>query len=302
MSTTAKTGSFSAPSEVKDFINMMKPRVMSLVIFTAIAGYLVAPGALHPFLAFTTLLCISIGAGASAVLNNWYDKDIDAVMTRTQRRALPQGRVVPAEALSFGIFLSFFSVVVLSLAVNLLAGGILALTIAFYFFVYTMGLKRRTPQNIVIGGAAGAFPPMISWAAVTGSLDVMPILMFLIIFLWTPPHFWALALYKSGDYAKAGVPMMPVVKGDKSTKWQMLFYTLLLIPVTIMPAFMDGFRPIYLGLALILNVIFTLFNVKLIKDEENKIAPKMFFYSIFYLFALFMLLIIDRMELSDVAL
>lgn len=290
----------AAPSEVKDFINMMKPRVMSLVIFTAIAGYLVAPGSLHPFLAFTTLLCISIGAGASAVLNNWYDKDIDAVMTRTQGRALPQGRIMPQEALAFGVFLAFFSVVVLSLAVNILSGALLALTISFYFFIYTMGLKRRTPQNIVIGGAAGAFPPMISWVAVTGSLDVMPVLMFLIIFLWTPPHFWALALYKSGDYAKAGIPMMPVVKGDRSTKWQMLFYTIVLIPVTLMPAFMEGFRPLYFACALVLNGFFTYFNIKLIQDKQNKIAPRMFFYSIFYLFALFMVLIIDRMELSNV--
>jgi protoheme IX farnesyltransferase len=188
----------------------------------------------------------------------------------------------------------------LGLAVNLLASALLALTICFYVFIYTMGLKRRTPQNIVIGGAAGAFPPMISWAAVTGSLDVMPILMFLIIFLWTPPHFWALALYKSGDYGKAGIPMMPNVKGDVSTKWQMLFYTFLLIPVTLAPGFIDGFRTFYVAAALVLNIIFVSYNVRLIRDKQNKIAPKMFFYSIFYLFALFMLLIIDRMELGNV--
>lgn len=301
MSFSTEVSIHASVSEVRDYIQMMKPRVMSLVIFTAIAGYSVVPGSLPPFLAFTTLLCISIAAGASAVLNNCYDRDIDAIMTRTQRRALPQGRVSPSEALAFGIFLSVFSVVVLGLAVNLLAASLLALTIVFYVLVYTMGLKRRTPQNIVIGGAAGAFPPMISWAAVTGSLDVMPVLMFLIIFLWTPPHFWALALYKSGDYAKAGIPMMPVVRGDTSTKWQMLIYTLLLIPVTLAPAFLDGFRPYYFCAVLLLNAVFTFLNIKLIRDSMNKIAPPMFFYSIFYLFALFLLLILDRMELSHVA-
>src|SRR5246127_4489593 len=207
-----------APSaaEVADFVALMKPRVMSLVVFTALVGLLLAPGHLHPVLSFAALLCIAIGAGAAGALNMWYDADIDAVMTRTARRPIPAGRVLPGEALGFGASLAVGAVVMLGLTANWFAAFLLAFTIFFYVAIYTVWLKRATPQNIVIGGAAGAFPPMIGWAAVTGSLSFEPILLFLIIFFWTPPHFWALALYRADDYARAGIPMLPVVSGDTS--------------------------------------------------------------------------------------
>src|SRR5476651_2171421 len=220
---------------VGDYFALMKPRVMSLVVFTALVGLAVAPGSLHPVAAFTALLCIAVGAGAAGSLNMWYDADIDAVMTRTARRPVPMGRVKPGEALAFGLTLASFAVVVLGLLVNVLAAGLLAFTIFFYVAVYTMWLKRSTPQNIVIGGAAGAFPPMIGWAAVTGSLSLEPVLLFMIILFWTPPHFWALALYRPEDYARAGIPMLPVVAGDTSTRRHILFYTLILVPLGISP-------------------------------------------------------------------
>src|SRR5215475_12430865 len=201
---------------VGDYIALMKPRVMSLVVFTALVGLAVAPGSLHPVAAFTALLCIAVGAGAAGALNMWYDADVDALMTRTARRPVPMGRVLPGEALAFGLTLGSFAVVVLGLLVNWVAAALLAFTIFFYIVIYTIWLKRSTPQNIVIGGAAGAFPPMIGWAAVTGSLSLEPALLFLIIFFWTPPHFWALALYRTEDYARAGIPMLPVVAGDIS--------------------------------------------------------------------------------------
>src|SRR5512140_790646 len=224
---TADSG-IAEPSlaSVGDYIALLKPRVMSLVIFTALVGLAVAPGPIHPVTAFTALLCIAVGAGASGALNMWSDADIDALMTRTARRPLPMGRIQPGEALAFGLTLSAFAVVVLGLLVNILSAALLAFTIFFYVVVYTMWLKRSTPQNIVIGGAAGAFPPMIGWAAVTGSMSFEPILLFLIIFFWTPPHFWALALYRADDYARAGVPMLPVVSGDATTRRQILFYTI----------------------------------------------------------------------------
>ena len=220
---------------VGDYIALMKPRVMSLVVFTALVGLAVAPGSLHPITAFTALLCIAVGAGAAGALNMWYDADIDAVMTRTARRPVPMGRVRPGEALAFGLTLGSFAVVVLGLLVNWLAAVLLAFTIFFYVVVYTVWLKRSTSQNIVIGGAAGAFPPMIGWAAAAGSLSFEPILLFLIIFFWTPPHFWALALYRTDDYARAGIPMLPVVAGDASTRLQILLYTLVLVPLGIAP-------------------------------------------------------------------
>src|SRR6187551_1708176 len=203
-----------------DYFALMKPRVMSLVIFTALTGLAIAPGHVHPLIGFTALLCIAVGAGAAGALNMWYDADIDARMTRTSRRPVPMGRVQPGEALAFGLILSAFSVATLGLLVNWLAAGLLAFTIFFYVAIYTAWLKRSTPQNIVIGGAAGAFPPMIGWAATTGALSLEPLLLFLIIFFWTPPHFWALALYKTDDYARAGIPMLPVVSGDASTRRQ----------------------------------------------------------------------------------
>src|SRR3954470_21721963 len=220
---------------VEDYLALLKPRVMSLVVFTALVGLLVAPGHIHPVIGFTALLCIAIGAGASGALNMWYDADIDAVMTRTMRRPIPAGRVQPGEALAFGVMLAGFSVAVFGLLVNWVAAGLLAFTIFFYVFVYTMWLKRSTPQNIVIGGAAGAFPPMIGWAAVTGDITLAPVLMFLIIFFWTPPHFWALGLLKSDDYARAGVPMLPVVAGPDATRKQILIYSVILAPVGLTP-------------------------------------------------------------------
>ena len=211
---------------VGDYIALMKPRVMSLVVFTAFVGLAIAPGHLHPVIAVTALICIAVGAGAAGALNMWYDADIDARMTRTQGRPVPAGRVTPGEALAFGITLAGFAVVMLGLLVNVVAGALLAVTIAFYVLIYTMWLKRRTPQNIVIGGAAGALPPMIGWASVTGGLAVEPVLLFLIIFFWTPPHFWALSLYRAQDYARAGMPMLPVVAGEAETRRQILLYSL----------------------------------------------------------------------------
>jgi len=235
--TTAQVPAQAVPrtASVGDYIELLKPRVMSLVVFTGFAGLLVAPGRLHPVLALTAILCIAVGAGAAGAINMWYDRDIDAVMARTAKRPLPMGRVDPDEALSFGVFLAVASVILMGLAVNWVAAAILGLASAFYVFVYTMWLKRRTPQNIVIGGAAGAFPPMIGWAAVTGDVSLSPILLFALIFMWTPPHFWALALFRSEEYAKAGVPMLPVVSGARETKRQMLAYTLALFPLGIAP-------------------------------------------------------------------
>ncbi len=227
---------------VGDYFALMKPRVMSLVVFTALVGLAVAPGALHPLTGFTALLCIAVGAGAAGALNMWYDADIDAVMIRTSRRPVPMGRIQPGEALAFGLTLAGFAVVTLGLLVNWLAAGLLAFTIFFYVAVYTIWLKRSTPQNIVIGGAAGAFPPMIGWAATTGSVSIEPILLFLIIFFWTPPHFWALALYRTEDYSRAGIPMLPVVNGDLSTRRQILHYTLVLVPLGISPWLLRLYR------------------------------------------------------------
>src|SRR5450631_3050040 len=222
-------------ASVGDYIALMKPRVMSLVVFTALVGLAVAPGSLHPLIGFTALLCIAVGAGAAGALNMWYDADIDAIMTRTQRRPVPMGRIQPGEALAFGLTLASFAVVVLGLLVNVLASALLAFTIFFYVVIYTVWLKRSTPQNIVIGGAAGAFPPMIGWAAATGSLSLEPVLLFMIIFFWTPPHFWALALTRTEDYARAGIPMLPVVAGDATTRRHILLHTFILVPLGIAP-------------------------------------------------------------------
>src|SRR6185369_6487756 len=222
-------------ARVADFLQLLKPRVMSLVVFSGIAGMVAAPGHIHPLLAAVAVLCIAVGAGASGAINMWYDRDIDAIMSRTRGRPIPMGRIDPSEAAGFGAVLAIGSVGLMALAVNLLAAGLPAVAILFYVFVYTIWLKSRTPQNIVIGGAAGAFPPMIGWAAVTGHITLAPIMLFLLIFMWTPPHFWALALFRTGDYAKAGVPMLPVVAGARATKIQMLIYTLILFPIALAP-------------------------------------------------------------------
>src|SRR4051812_25727493 len=240
---------------VEDYLELLKPRVMSLVVFTALVGLLVAPGHLHPVIGFTALLCIAIGAGASGALNMWYDADIDAIMTRTKRRPIPAGRIQPGEALAFGATLAVGSVVVLGVLVNWVAAALLAFTIAFYVFVYTMWLKRATPQNIVIGGAAGAFPPVVGWAAVTGDVSLAPVLMFLIIFLWTPPHFWALGLLSTDDYRRAGVPMLPVVAGPDATRLQILLYTLVLAPVGLTPTLFGFAGFVYGAVALVSGAI-----------------------------------------------
>ncbi|GGA56252.1 heme o synthase [Pelagibacterium lentulum] len=281
---------------VEDYFALLKPRVMSLVVFTGFVGLLVAPGGVHPVIGFVAILCIAIGAGASGALNMWYDADIDRVMSRTMNRPIPSGRIAPGEALGFGMTLSVFSVAILGLATNWLAAGLLAFTIFFYAVVYTMWLKRSTSQNIVIGGAAGAFPPMIGWAAVTGSVSLDALILFMIIFLWTPPHFWALALYKKGDYEAAGIPMLPNVAGERVTQNQIVIYTVLLT--------ITGFGPVLTGLvgwfyaipAAVLGVVFSVLAVRLRFSqgaEMKRRARVVFTYSLSYLFVLFVALLAD---------
>jgi len=287
-------------SSWQDIFALTKPRVMSLVIFTALCGLLAAPGSLHPVIAFTAILCISLGAGASAALNQYYEADIDAVMTRTQNRPLAAGRMEPETALHFGIGLSGFSVVMMGVAVNWLSAALLAFSIFFYAVIYTIWLKRRTPQNIVIGGAAGAFPPVIGWAAVTGDITSMPLLLFAIIFLWTPPHFWALALFVNSDYSRAGVPMMPVVAGRTSTRKQIFFYALLLGIAAMLP-FVMGLAGVIYGLsAFILSALFLLFSARVgsstvTEPSEMKAEKRLFGFSILYLFVLFGAVVADRL-------
>ncbi len=279
---------------VGDYVELLKPRVMSLVVFTGVVGIAVAPGHLHPVLALVAVLCIAVGAGAAGAINMWYDRDIDAVMRRTAGRALPAGRMMPGEALGFGAVLAVGSVVVMALAVNTLAAALLALTIAFYVFVYTIWLKRRTPQNIVIGGAAGAFPPLIGWAAATGGVGWGAVALFAIVFFWTPPHFWALALYRTGDYAKAGVPMLPVVAGPRETKRQMLLYTLVLWPVSLAPWALGVAGATYALGAVLLSALFTASAVRVCLDEGERAARLMFGFSLLYLLLIFSLLLVDH--------
>jgi protoheme IX farnesyltransferase len=278
---------------VADFVELLKPRVMSLVVFTGAAGLVVAPGSVHPVLAAVAILCIAVGAGASGAINMWYERDIDALMARTAGRPLPTGRIEPAEALAFGVILSLFSVMVMGLALNWVAAALLALAIGFYVFVYTIWLKRRTPQNIVIGGAAGAFPPMIGWAAATGEVGLASIALFALIFFWTPPHFWALALVKAGDYARAGVPMLPVVAGARETKRQMLIYTLILLPVALAPTLLGVAGWLYGGAAIALGLLFVAAAIRVMREADARSAWTMFGFSILYLFALFALLMLD---------
>lgn len=297
--TTATTSDSSAG----DWFALLKPRVLTLVVFTGAIGMAVAPGHIHPVIALTAILCITVGAGAAGAINMWYDRDIDAIMNRTAKRPIPAGRIAPSEALTFGVTLAVGSVMVMYLATNLAAALILALSIAFYVFVYTMWLKRRTPQNIVIGGAAGAFPPVIGWAAVTGGVDVMPLLMFAAIFFWTPPHFWSLSLWASGDYERAGVPMLPVVAGARETRRQIVIYTLLLVPISVLPWLLHLTGPIYglsalvLGLVFLASVIGVAFDkqdstgISLTKDKPAKLAFKV---SLYYLFVLFAALAVDH--------
>jgi heme o synthase len=279
---------------VADFVALLKPRVMSLVVFTGLAGMLVAPGHVHPVLGAIAVLCIAVAAGAAGAINMWYDRDIDARMARTCDRPIPAGRMDAAEALGFGVVLSLFSVLVMALAVNYTAAALLALSIGFYVFVYTVWLKRRTPQNIVIGGAAGAFPPMIGWAAVTGDVALGSLVLFAIIFLWTPPHFWALSLFRSGDYARAGVPMLPVVAGETETRRQILLYSWVMVPVTLLPALLDVAGIVYAAGAAVLGLLFIAGATRVRRDTGEAAARLLFGYSIVYLFLLFGLLILDR--------
>ncbi|MEP9370915.1 heme o synthase [Mesorhizobium sp. KR1-2] len=274
-----------------DFLALLKPRVMSLVVFTAFVGLMAAPVSINPFIAVVAILAIAIGAGASGALNMWYDADIDAVMTRTAKRPVPSGRVLPREALAFGLVLSLLSVMTLGVLVNWVSAALLAFTIFFYAVIYTIWLKRWTPQNIVIGGAAGAFPPVVGWAAATGSVSLESIILFLIIFLWTPPHFWALALFKSGDYERAGIPMMPNVAGAASTRRQIFAYTLLTAPVGVLP-WLLGFTSLAYGvvaIALGLGFIWYAWKVLVMPDSDRTMKPAkaLFGYSLLYLFVIF---------------
>ncbi|NLR71131.1 protoheme IX farnesyltransferase [Novosphingobium sp. ERN07] len=287
------------PAEWRDFFALTKPRVMTLVIFSGLCGLLAAPGTIHPVIAFTAILCIAVGAGGAAALNQWWEADIDGGMKRTAARPLPAGRMDRTSARDFGVALSAASVMIMGLGVNWLAAGILAFSIFYYAWIYTVWLKPRTPQNIVIGGGAGAFPPMIGWVAVTGDITLMPVLLFAIIFMWTPPHFWALALFVQTDYAKVGIPMMPVVAGEKSTRRQILIYAILLLPVTLAPWWIGGTGAIYGWSALVLGLIFVAFSAKVglrdaAPDDTMRPEKRLFAYSILYLFVLFGVLAGDR--------
>ncbi|WOH81160.1 heme o synthase [Bradyrhizobium sp. BEA-2-5] len=284
-------------AEVGDYLALLKPRVMSLVIFTALVGMAMAPGHFHPVLAITSLLCIAVGAGASGALNMALEGDIDAKMSRTANRPIPRGRITRPEAMAFGMTLAFFSVMTLGILVNWIAGSLLAFTIFFYVVIYTMGLKRWTAQNIVIGGAAGALPPVVAWAAVTGTVDVEPLLLFAIIFFWTPPHFWALALFRSDDYARAGIPMLPNVAGPDATRLQILLYTIVLIAVAAAPWALGYFDAVYGIVSLILGAGMLWLAIEVYRRREgtaaNRATRRLFAFSILYLFALFAVLLAE---------
>ena len=285
-------------ARVEDYFALLKPRVMSLVVFTAIIGLLLAPGGINPIVGFIAILCIAVGAGGSGALNMWYDADIDAIMSRTANRPIPSGRVSRGEALAVGLICSGFSVGILGLATNWVAAALLAFTIFFYAVIYTMWLKRATPQNIVIGGAAGAFPPMIGWAAVTGDISLPSIVLFLIIFLWTPPHFWALALYKQGDYGAAGIPMLPNVAGEPATKRQILIYSVILVATTFVPSFIGMSGWLYSAVAVLTGASFLYLAWRLYRTRDNlgmkKVARSLFTYSLSYLFVIFLALSVDH--------
>jgi protoheme IX farnesyltransferase len=277
-----------------DYIALLKPRVMTLVVFTGLAGIVMAPVPLHPLLAAIAVMCIALASGASGAINMWCERDVDALMTRTKNRPLPRGRMEPSHALELGVVLLAFSVLVMGLALNWVAAGLLASAAAFYIFIYTIWLKRRTPQNIVIGGAAGAFPPMIGWAAVTGTVEWEAVALFAIIFFWTPPHFWALALYRNEDYTRAGIPMLPVVAGARATKIQMLIYTLVLLPVSLLPNFMGFAGWFYAATAATLGLGFIALAIRVMRGATHTYPRRMFTYSLFYLTALFAVLMLEK--------
>lgn len=300
---TIATNNISLPADWRDFWALTKPRVMSLVVFTALCGLLAAPGDIHPVIAFTAILCIATGAGASGALNQWYEAELDAKMKRTAARPLPDGRMERASALQFGIGLAAFSVGIMGVAVNWLSAAILAFSIFFYAVVYTMWLKPNTPQNIVIGGAAGAFPPVIGWAAVTGDITLLPLLMFAIIFFWTPPHFWALALFMKSDYGAAGIPMLPNVAGQRATRNQIFGYSFVLAAIAIAPSALGMTGILYTATAVVLNVLFLGFAFAVWRSETTEAASmkaekRLFAFSILYLFIAFAALALDRMLLA----
>ena len=291
------------PAHWRDFVALTKPRVMTLVVFTGLCGLLAAPGHIHPVLAFTAILCIALGAGAAASLNQWWEADIDAKMKRTASRPLPAGRMDRQAALHFGVGLSFFSVILMGMATNWLASAVLAVSILFYVFVYTIWLKPRTAQNIVIGGAAGAFPPVIGWAAVTGDVSALPIALFMLIFFWTPPHFWSLALFVKTDYAAAGIPMLPVVSGEVATRRQIWFYTAIMAVAALAPVLLNLTGVIYGTTALLGTALFALFAFQVYRRRESdparmKPEKRLFKYSILYLFLLFGAVVVDRWLLA----
>lgn len=282
-------------SRVSDYFALLKPRVMSLVVFSGFAGLWVAPtvSEMHPLMIIIAMVCLAVNAGAAGAINMWYDRDIDKIMNRTRGRPIPMGHIKADDALAFGVILSALSVLVMGTALNWVAAGVLAFANLFYVVIYTMWLKRSTPQNIVIGGAAGAFPPIVGWAAVTGDVAVEAIILFAIIFLWTPPHFWALSLYANEDYKRANIPMMTVTAGERSTKIQMVVYTLVLFPVTLLP-YALGFSGLYYAFgAVALSGFFVISAVKVLLSDDMKFARLMFGYSVFYLFALFLMVMID---------
>ena len=287
------------PADWRDFLALTKPRVMTLVVFTALCGMLAAPGSIDPVIGFTAILCIALAAGAAGALNQWYEADIDAIMRRTSKRPLPDGRMDRAAALQFGVGVGSFSVILMGLAVNLVSAAILAVSILFYVLVYTVWLKRRTPQNVVIGGAAGAFPPLIGWAAATGDVGLLPLLLFLLVFLWTPPHFWALALFMKTDYAAAGVPMLPVVAGERVTRRQIGLYTIAMAIVAIAPWPLGLAGAIYGVASVALTTTFAVMALQVTIRSQSIADPmtaekRLFKFSILYLFALFGALVVDR--------
>jgi len=299
-----KPAAVHVPADWRDFYALTKPRVMSLVIFTGLCGLIAAPERIHPVLAFTAILCIAVGAGGAAALNQWWEADLDAQMRRTSGRPLPAGRLDRTSARDFGVALSVGSVLLMGLAIGWLAAVILALSIFYYAVIYTVWLKPRTPQNIVIGGGAGAFPPLIGWVAATGQITLMPLILFAIIFFWTPPHFWSLALFVQSDYAKAGIPMMPVVAGEKATRRQILIYAILLLPLSALPWLVGGTGAIYGIGAIALSLVFLAFSLRVgfrtpaLEGDAMKPEKQLFAWSVIYLFALFAALVADRLIAS----
>jgi protoheme IX farnesyltransferase len=303
MSFVTASAAPSVPADWRDFLALTKPRVMSLVVFTGLAGMLAAPVAVNPVLGFTAILCIALAAGAAAALNMWYESDLDAKMKRTAKRPIPAGRMDRQSALHFGVGLGFFSVILMELATNRVAAAVLAVSILFYVLVYTVWLKRRTPQNIVIGGAAGAFPPVIGWAAATGSVTLLPVLLFLLIFLWTPPHFWALSLFVRSDYAAAGVPMLPVVAGARTTRRHILFYSLPMAAAAVAPWPLGLAGPFYGIIAAAFSLVFVAIAVEVLlsraaEPKQMKAEKRLFAFSILYLFGVFGALVADRLLLA----